>query len=75
MIIMSSDGELEVGKVYNLPGAEPDGSLSDFDGIYRVDIPFLVLRVATREEYVQWHQEHGLQTTPNRCYHYAIHID
>jgi hypothetical protein len=77
-MICSSYKQLEIGKVYNKPG--DDTALTDHDGNDHEGLPFLVLRVASAAEYLEYHR--GLpnywayeECARRRQHFYEISID
>ena len=57
-MIISSFDQLEVGKVYK---GGPFHYMSDDNAEWRNDFTFLVLRIATLEEYIEYVKLHGNQ--------------
>ena len=58
-------------------GARLQGELADADGTWHIGIPMLVLRTASREEYLAYCEQEGADSTRAQVcsYHYEVSID
>ncbi len=77
MIIISSEIELEVGKIYP-PEDEPLATITDFDGNIHLGIKFLVVKKSDRKEYADQNKDFpNLELTIgyNRDYFYEVSMD
>lgn len=72
-MIISSYTKLEVGKQYGMGEGE---ALSDFNSVYHDNIPFVVLRIASREEWINFCNEMNAKIHDlNREFYYQVSMD